>query len=132
MDWPRKETFEIFVISLICWKVLPEKSIAADTLMFPKAIPFSKDWERQVKRCLFLQSKSTMIIVPLMIFFSIEAGEQQIVHLCKSWVKQDQNTRNIVPSEIDLLEDSGTSASESDSFSLPSSNHSLFKNDKHF
>ena len=54
-------------------------------------------------RSWFLQSKSTIIIVPLTKLLSMIAGVRQIEHLCRSWVRQDLNTKNTVPSEIGLV-----------------------------
>ena len=71
--------------------------------MFPVDMPLLIGCERHVVRCWFLQSKSTIIIVPLTKPLSIIAGDRQIEHLCRSWVRQDQNTKNTVPSEIGLV-----------------------------
>ena len=85
------------------WNVLPENNILAEMFIFPVDIPLLIGCQRHVVRCWFLQSKSAIIIVPLTKLLSIIAGDRQIEHLCRSWVRQDQNTKNTVPSEIGLV-----------------------------
>ena len=84
------------------WKVLPENNIPAEMFIFPPVVmPLFIGCEHHVVQCWFLQSKSTIIIVPLTKLLSIIAGDRRIEYLCRSWVRQDQNTKNTVPSEME-------------------------------